>query len=168
MITPSQGGEWSVWAGPLMGVIALAGIALAGLGGATTQSLPGGPPPARVVEERSLPARLAAVDAALARGDVGGAVYAWRDAYGIALGSRQWEALLTVGDAAVRIDALAGRRDGAPTGFRAEARQAYLRALFDARAARSPEGMHRAADAFGALGDAEMAARAHAMAGDRP
>jgi hypothetical protein len=68
----------------------------------------------------------------------------------------------------VRIDGLSSRRARVPTGFRAEARQAYLRALFDARASGSKEGMHRAADAFGALGDADMAARAHAIAGERP
>ena len=163
-----HGTEWSARTALLVGALALAGIALASLGGAATQGLVGAPRPARVVEERSLPARLAAVDAAITREDVGRAVFAWRDAYGIALGSRSWEAMLAVGDAATRIDALAGRRAGTPTGFRAEARQAYLRALFDARAARSSEGVHRAADAFAALGDTEMAARAHAMAGDRP
>ncbi|HKZ03881.1 MAG TPA: hypothetical protein VJU81_00280 [Methylomirabilota bacterium] len=162
---PHHGTESSARTALLVG--ALAGIALASLGGVATHGLVGAPRPVRAVEERSLPARLAAVDAAIGREDVGRAALAWRDAYSIALGSRRWDAMLAMGDAATRIDALAGRRGGAPTGFRAEARQAYLRALFDARAARSPEGMHRAADAFAALGDAEMAARAHAMAGDR-
>lgn len=161
-----HGTEWSARTALLIGALALAGIALASLGGAATQGLVGAARPARVVEERSLATRLAAVDAAVAREDVGRAVFEWRDAYAIALGSRRWDAMLAVGDAATRIDALAGRRAGTPTGFRAEGRQAYLRALFDARAARSPEGMHRAADAFAALGDADMAARARAMAGD--
>jgi len=159
-----HGAEWSARTALLVGALALAGIALASLGGAATQGLVGAPRP--MLEERSLPARLAAVNAAITREEVGRAVFEWRDAYSSALGSRRWEAMLEVGDAATRIDALAGR-GGAPTGFRAEARQAYLRALFDARAARSPEGMHRAADAFAALGDTEMAKRAHAMAGDR-
>jgi hypothetical protein len=163
-----HGEEWSGWAGPLVGVLALAGLTLASLGGATTEGLQGGPRPGGVVEERSLPARLAALDAAIARDDVGRAIFEWRDAYGIALGSRRWDAMIAVGDAAVRIDGLSSRRARVPTGFRAEARQAYLRALFDARASGSKEGMHRAADAFGALGDADMAARAHAIAGERP
>jgi hypothetical protein len=162
-----HGGEWSARPALMVGALALAGIALASLGGAATQVLIGASRPAPAVEDRPLPAHLAALDAAIARGDVSRAVFEWRLAYGAALGSRRWEAMLAVGDAATRIDALAGRRDGAPTGFRAEARQAYLRALFDARAARSPEGMHRAADAFAALGDAEMAARARTMTADR-
>ncbi len=64
-----------------------------------------------------------------------------------------------MGDAAVRIDA----REDEGTAFRAEARQAYLLALFRARDARAPEGIARVADAFAALGDREMAARARAV-----
>ena len=58
--------------------------------------------------------------------------------------------MVSVGDAAVKIDATASRvTGGQPTGFRAEARKVLSpRALFDARAA---------------LGDPEMAARARTM-----
>jgi hypothetical protein len=117
-----------------------------------------------VVEERSLSGRLAAVDEALARNDAGRAIYEWRDAYGLALRSRRWDAMAAVGDAALKIDAATGAPTGHPTGFRAEARQAYLKALFDARAAASPEGMERIAASFAALGDTHMAAQARALA----
>ena len=92
------------------------------------------------------------------------AIHAWRDAYGEALGSRRWEAMAAVGDAALRVDALAGLPARHPTGFRAEARQAYLKALFRARDAGSVEGVERIADAFASLGDIQMAARARTMA----
>ena len=59
---PHHGTEWSTRTA-LVGALALAGIALASLGGAATHGLVGVPRPARVVEERSLPVRLAAVDA---------------------------------------------------------------------------------------------------------
>src|SRR6185369_15708228 len=108
------------------------------------------PPPT----DRALPIRLAAVDEALARRDMSRAVLEWRDAYGVALRSRDWAAMVSVGDAAVRIDRIARLPSDHPTGFRAEARQAYLRALVDARVA----------DAFDALGDAEMAGRVRTLA----
>jgi hypothetical protein len=114
-------------------------------------------------EERTLPMRLAAIDHAIARKDAGRAIHAWRDAYGVALRSRRWEAMADVGDAALRIDAIAALPSGTPTAFRAEARQAYLKALFDARAAGSAEGVERIAAAFAALGDAEMAAQARKL-----
>jgi hypothetical protein len=113
--------------------------------------------------ERLFPQQLAEVNAAIARKDVSRAILEWRDAYGLALGSRRWETMVEVGDAAARIDALAGLPSGHPTGFRAEARQAYLRALFQARSVRSPAGIERVAAAFAALGDKEMAARARAV-----
>jgi hypothetical protein len=91
-------------------------------------------------------------------------VLEWRDAYGVALRSRDWAAMVSVGDAAVRIDRIARLPSDHPTGFRAEARQAYLRALVDARAVRSRQGITRVADAFAALGDAEMAGRVRTLA----
>jgi hypothetical protein len=60
-------------------------------------------------------------------------------------------------------DTLARGPLGHPFGFRAEARQAYLRASFQARSERSQEGVRRAADAFDALGDADTAIRARAI-----
>jgi len=104
--------------------------------------------------------RIDAVGQALARGDVSAAIYAWRDAYGEAWRSRQWEALLAVGDAAMQID-LSSR---AGETFKPEARRAYLEALFRARSVRSDEGIRRAAAGFADLGDGEMAEHARAMA----
>ena len=118
------------------------------------------PPPVNRVDD--LRARLAAVDAALARKDVSRAIYLWRDAHGIALGLRRWDAMAAVGDVAMRIDAATSPL-GRPTGFRAEARQAYLRALLDAHAAGELEAIDLIADAFTGLGDAKMAAQARAL-----
>ena len=112
---------------------------------------------------RGLTEHLAEVNVAIARQDQGQAMRAWRDAYGIALGSRHWEAMADVGDAAVSIDALVSRSGGDSPGFRAEARRAYLRALFQARAQRAPHGIERLADAFAALGDQDMAAQTRAI-----
>jgi hypothetical protein len=49
-------------------------------------------------------------------------------------------------------------------GFRAEARQAYLVALFWARDAGAPDGVARIADAFSALGDDGVATQARRIA----
>jgi hypothetical protein len=108
--------------------------------------------------------RMARLDNAIARRDVSRATSEWRDTFSLALGARRWEAMADMGDAAVRIDALAAGRDGRPTGFRAEARQAYLRALFQARSQQAPEGIERVAQAFASLGDVEMATRSRALA----
>ena len=148
-------------------VLSIAGLAVAasiasGLAIGQVPSFPDieGTPPMHRVDD--LQARLAAVDAALARKDVSRAIYSWRDAHGLALGLRRWDAMAAVGDAAMRIDAATSPL-GRPTGFRAEARQAYLRALYDARAAGEGEAIDLIADAFAALGDAHMAAQARAM-----
>ena len=151
------------------------GLGVVGVLGATTAAIIGvfGPSgsvsmPVRLdrfvfVEPRPEPAwieRVAVVDEALARADLSGAIDAWREAYGTALRSRRWDALAEVADRAVRIGEVAG----GSTPLRAEARQASLNALFRARAQRSVEGMHRAAEAFERLGDVEVAQRARRMA----
>jgi hypothetical protein len=108
------------------------------------------PPPASIVD----------VDSALARGDVSGAVAAWHSAYVSALSSRRWERLIEAGDAWLRIE----RVSGAPAMGAAKARELYLSALFRARHDGSAEGVRRAAAAFDALGDHEVAANATRMA----
>jgi hypothetical protein len=157
--------EWSGLTLTIAVVMATATIALASLvaGRAPLHEVRGfeSLPPA---EERTLAARLAAMDEAIARNDTSRAVYEWRDAYGLALRSRRWDAMAAVGDAALRIDAMMGAPAGHPTGFRAEARQAYLRALFDARADGAGDGIERIASSFAALGDTQMAAQARALA----
>lgn len=167
MISDQRKSDWRVIALSVAGFVVAVGLALGGLAGGTGTGASSTPHPAVEAHERALPVRLAAIDEALARRDMSRAVFEWRDAYGVALRSRRWEAMADVGDAAVRIDAVVSRPTGHPSGFRAEARQAYLRALLDARAAGSPEGIHRAAAAFAALGDAEMAALVRGMAGER-
>jgi hypothetical protein len=103
---------------------------------------------------------LASVDRALAANDLGLASRRWRDAYGAALRSQRWEAMVAAGDAALRI----GRAAGTMSGFDAEARQCYLTALFRARAQQSLDGVLLAAEAFGQLGDLEVARGALRMA----
>lgn len=95
------------------------------------------------------------VDEALAVNDTSRAVLLWRDAYGAALGSGDWEAMLAVGDASVRI----GQTASVHTGFDAKARQSYLTALFRARQQRSLEGVLRTTEAFAALGDDAVVAQ---------
>ncbi|MBI3457560.1 MAG: hypothetical protein HY002_17410 [Candidatus Rokubacteria bacterium] len=103
--------------------------------------------------ERAWARHIRAVDEALARRDVSAAEGAWHDAYVSALGSWQWEGLLEVGHASLRIGQLSGLRQVAA----AKARNLYLAALFRARQHRSVEGFLRAAEAFAGLGDREVA-----------
>lgn len=100
-------------------------------------------------------AHVGVVDRALADGDVPGAVAAWHDAYGAALASRRWEALVEVGDAFVRI----GNAAASISGSRANARQAYFAALVRAERDGSADGVRRVARAFEALGDHAVAAQ---------
>jgi hypothetical protein len=151
----------------ILSFVGLAGIAAIMLGGLTADRAGATrferTEPRETWLGRGLTEHLAEVNAAIARNDQDQAIRAWREAYGIALGSRRWEAMADVGDAAVSIDVLVRRPSGNSTGFRAEARQAYLRALFQARAQRAPDGIGRVADAFAALGDRDMATRARAI-----
>jgi hypothetical protein len=105
-------------------------------------------------------AHLPSVDGALAAGDVKAAVRAWHTAHAAALASGSWEGMIEAGDAYLRI----GRAAGARTPAEAKARQAYLVALFRARAQRSLDGVLRAADAFAQLGDDEVVAQGIAVA----
>jgi hypothetical protein len=96
---------------------------------------------------------IAAADAALAQRHAGAAMRARHDAYSAALASRRWEGMVAVGDLTLRI----GDASRARTSAAAQARQAYLMALFRARAEGSVEGVMRTAEAFAALGDREVA-----------
>src|SRR5438445_2446167 len=86
-----------------------------------------------------------AVNEALARGDRAAAEWAWRDAWGAALGARRWEGMAAVGVLALRMGELS------------RAREAFLIALFRARDQRSVSGVLRAEEAFEALGDRMVA-----------
>jgi hypothetical protein len=146
----------------ILAVAALSSLALGGLvgrfGNAGVDRLAGAVRP-----EPTLSERLAGVDGALARQDLDRAIHGWRDAFSVALGSRRWEPMADVGDAALRIDARTVRPGNHQPGFRAEARRAYIRALFRARAERSADGIGRVTDAFARMGDSEVAAQARAM-----
>ncbi|MBM4443168.1 MAG: hypothetical protein FJ027_22375 [Candidatus Rokubacteria bacterium] len=100
--------------------------------------------------------RLAALDHALAERLLSRAFYEWHEAHADAFRSGRWAALVAVGDAALRIDAVAG----VVAGFRADARRVYLAALVRARAERSAEGAGRVAEAFTRLGDTQLAQHA--------
>lgn len=164
MLHESQrwGGYLGAWVGLALALVA--GTTLGTLAGARARvaSLDR-PRPLPDGRGASLSDRLASMDAAIARGDRTRAIYEWRDAYGLALKTREWEPMVRVGDAAARIGALASLPTLEPSGFRAEARQAYLLALFRARDAGARDGIERVAAAFTALGDADMAARARTI-----
>ena len=99
------------------------------------------------------------MDEALASNNVSRAIYEWREAYGAAMGSRRAEALASVGDAALRIDTLAGSRSV----FREEARDAYRGSMLLAHAQRDVRTLMQAADSLAQLGDTRAAERARHM-----
>ena len=94
---------------------------------------------------------LETMDRALAAGDISGAEMAWRNAYGLAILSRQWPALLAAGDGALRI----GDRVLVKRPYRARAADAWRTALFLARAQQSVDGVLQVAEDFARLGDTE-------------
>jgi hypothetical protein len=99
---------------------------------------------------------LAAVDAALAKGDVTAAMRAWHAAYGATIGSRRWEGFADAGDAYLRI----ARASGSPAGGISRARDLYLSALFRASGAGSLDGVLRIASSLAELGDDEVVTNA--------
>lgn len=113
-------------------------------------------------------APLEAMSRAIERGDFSAAEMARREAYQAAIGSRRWDALLDVGDAALRL----GEATGTRPAHEAEARSLYLSALFRARAERSLDGVLRATEAFARLGDRDVVAQgldvARVLAGSDP
>jgi hypothetical protein len=111
------------------------------------------PPPSAITPWA---APIAAVDEALAQGDVAGAMNAWLPAHGVALRDRRWEGLVEVGDARLRIE----RASGVERNGKEQARVVYLMALFRARDEHSVRGLLRVANAFAALGDRDVAERA--------
>ena len=118
-------------------------------------------------DRRPLPTlsqRMTMMDEAISARDLTRAGREWRDAFALALASRRWEAMVDMGDAAVKIAGVDGDAGGSRSDFRAQARQAYLRALFQARNQRAYAGIERVATAFAALGDTDVASRARALA----
>lgn len=111
---------------------------------------------------------LAEAEAALAAGDVQGAVARWREARRRAMAAPTWEGLLDVGAAYRSLGDTAGFAQDAT----ATARRLFLAAMFRARREGSLEGVLRAAEAFADLGDHEMVVAclgaAQALAGKNP
>lgn len=99
------------------------------------------------------------IDGAVAAGRISLAALEWRDAYAVALASRQWANLVTVGDAAVEI----GDATGTRIGWTTKARDCYRSALLRARAQGSVDGARAATQGFARLGDAEGVAQGNAI-----
>jgi hypothetical protein len=113
------------------------------------------PPAQDATDGRSPPAadaHLAAVRDALQRGELGTAQAAWRDAYRALRRSRDWQQMAALGDLALELASAAGT----PRAGDADARRAYLGALFRARADASVDGVLRATEAFATLGDRDV------------
>jgi hypothetical protein len=156
--------KWSCIALSIIAVAGLVGLVLGGtLPDTCATTTADRPEPTDLRAEAALAERLASLDAALARQDVSRAIYEWRDAYGLALRSRGWDAMAAVGDAAVRVDARMGSPAGRSDGFRSEARRAYVHALLRAQRERSREGVNHVADGLDSLGEADMAAHARTL-----
>lgn len=100
------------------------------------------------------------MDDALAQRNVTAALLAFRSAHLAALGSRRWEGMADVGDAALRLNAALTP----PRTMKARAREAYLNALFRARADQSLDGVLRVTEAFARLGDRDVVAQCLAIA----
>jgi len=98
-------------------------------------------------------ARIDRVDDAIATSHLDEAVSTWHDAYGEAVRTRRWEAMLVVGDAAAR---LAPHVADSSAQY-ANARRSYLAAFIRAREFDSVDGLTRTADAFARLGDTHVA-----------
>jgi hypothetical protein len=91
------------------------------------------------------------MDRALRAGDPRQAALAWREAYGMTLGSRRWDDLAELGEAALRVGDVPDLYVAAEA-----ARRASLGAFFLARRAESVDGMLRSAAVFDTLGDSDV------------
>lgn len=103
-------------------------------------------------ESQSWATPIAAMDRAIAEGNVTAAVRAWRQAYLLAVNDMGWDGLLDVATACRRIAAIPGFAKTSED----RARETYWLALFRARRQGSLEGVLQSAEAFGALGDRPM------------
>ncbi len=119
-------------------------------------------PPAveRPTGEPQWTAHIRKMDDALGQRNLSAAQMAWRDAYGAALASRHWEAMLDAGNAYLRVAEAAGT----PAAGYPKARTAFLAAFFRARQQGSLDGVLGAAEAFAGLGDREVAAQCLSVA----
>ena len=97
--------------------------------------------------------RIASIDEAVRRGDFAAARTAWRDVFQSLRPTHDWQAMAALGDSALRIGGASGSRGP----WEADARRAYLGAMFRARTEASLDGVLRAAEAFATLGDRDVA-----------
>jgi hypothetical protein len=155
--------KWGCIMLSIVAVASLVGLVLGGTLPDTCATTPERSESTELRDDAALADRLAALDAALARQDLSRAIYEWQDAYGLALRSKGWDTMATVGDAAVRVHTQMGGPAGQPAGFRSEAHRAYIHALLRAQRDRSREGVNRVADGLAALGDVDMAAGARTL-----
>ncbi len=102
----------------------------------------------------STAARISAVAEAAQRGDLSAAHEEWYAAYRLLRPTRDWHGMAALGDAAMNVAGASGSRQP----WEGDARQAYLGALFRARAEQSLDGILRATEAFATLGDREVVA----------
>ncbi len=105
-------------------------------------------------------AHIETVNAELRCGEIGTMLRAWHAACASALDGGTWDAMIAIGDAALRI----GQSTGFKVAFAAKARQAYHVAFFRAHHQASVEGVRRAGDCFAALGEEELAAQCRVAA----
>jgi len=98
--------------------------------------------------------RITAIDAAAQRGDLATAGALWHDAYRSLRRTRDWRGMAALGDAALGIAGASGARQP----WEADAGQAYLGALYRARAEASLDGVLRASAALATLGDRNLSA----------
>ncbi len=150
------------WGLGLMGAVGLGVIGIFGL--SASGHVPLGLARVVFVQPDALPAwvqRIALVDEALGRADRSRAIYEWREAYGAAVRSGRPEALIAVGDRAIRLAELSGGSGY----FLTEARYVYVHAALRARAERSRDTILGVAERFEKLGDAERAEQVRRIAG---
>ncbi|HEY3066956.1 MAG TPA: hypothetical protein VGL09_14275 [Methylomirabilota bacterium] len=105
-------------------------------------------------------AHLRIADDELDRGNVAASELHLRAAYAAAARLPGWESLLDVGDGFRRLALATGASPDSVT----QARAAYLAALVRARHGRSVDGVLRAGEGFGALGDYEVVRQSIVMA----
>src|SRR5262245_15293326 len=150
------------WGLGLMGAVALGVIAI--LGVSASGHAPSGLTGVVIVHAESTPAwiqRVARVDEALERSHLDRATFEWREAYDAAPRSGRSEALIAVGDLALRI----AERGGGSDYFRAEARDIYVHAALRASAERSRSTIRRMTERLTQLGDTERAGQLRRIAG---
>ena len=150
------------WGLGVAGAVVLGVVGILGLG--ASGHVPSGLARVVFVQPDPVPAwvkRIALVDEALGRGELSRAVYEWREAYGAALRSRRSEALIAVGDRAVRLAELSSGSGY----FLTEARYVYVHAALRARAERSRDTILGIAEVFDKLGDTERAGQVRRIAG---